>query len=64
VLWWALVRLTPRGTAARAIVIAYMFGEIFRETLHYRHLWIFLAIALVSAEQARRRNPVEELVLE
>jgi hypothetical protein len=64
VLWWALVRLTPRGTAARAIVIAYMFGEIFRETLHYRHLWIFLAIALVAAEQARRRNPVEELVLE
>ena len=55
VLWWALVRLTPRGTAARAIVIAYMFGEIFRETLHYRHLWIFLAIALVSAEQAQRR---------
>ena len=41
-----------------------MFGEIFRETLHYRHLWIFLAIALVSAEQERRRRPVQELVLE
>jgi hypothetical protein len=64
VLWWALLRLTPRGTAARAIVLAYIFGEIFRETLHYRHLWIFLAIALVAAEQAQRRNPVEELVLE
>jgi hypothetical protein len=64
VLWWALIRLTPRGTAARAIVIAYMFGEIFRETLHYRHLWIFLAIALVAGEQAARRQPVEELVLE
>jgi hypothetical protein len=63
-LWWALVRLCPRGSAARALVLAYIFGEIFRETLHYRHLWIFLAIALVAAEQAQRRHPVQELVLE
>jgi hypothetical protein len=60
-LWWALLRMTPRGTAARAIVLAYIFGEIFRETLHYRHLWIFLAIALVAAEQSRRRAPAQEL---
>ena len=45
-------------------MLAYIFGEIFRETLHYRHLWIFLAIALVSAEQQRRRHPAQELVLE
>jgi hypothetical protein len=63
-LWWTLLRLAPRGTAARAIVLAYIFGEIFRETLHYRHLWIFLAIALVAAEQAQRRRPVQEFVLE
>jgi hypothetical protein len=63
-LWYALLTLTPSGTAARAIVIAYIFGEIFRETLHYRHLWVFLAIALVSAEQQRRRHPQAELVLE
>ena len=63
-LWWVLLRLTPRGTAARALMVAYIFGEIFRETLHYRHLWIFLAIALVAAEQAQRRSPVPELVLE
>jgi hypothetical protein len=55
-LWWALVRMTPPGTAARAIVLAYIFGEIFRETLHYRHLGIFLAIALVAAEQQQRRR--------
>ncbi len=63
-LWYALLKMSPAGSAARAIVLAYMFGEIFRETLHYRHLWIFLAIALVSAEQERRRRPVQELVLE
>ena len=63
-LWWASSGSRRAVTAARAIVIAYMFGEIFRETLHYRHLWIFLAIALVAAEQAQRRNPVQELVLE
>jgi hypothetical protein len=63
-LWYALLRLTPAGTAARAIVLAYIFGEIFRETLHYRHLWIFLAIALVSAEIEQRRNPEREWVLE
>ena len=63
-LWYALLRLTPAGTAARAIVLAYIFGEIFRETLHYRHLWIFLAIALVSAEIEQRRNPEREWALE
>lgn len=63
-LWYTLLRLTPAGSAARAIVLAYIFGEIFRETLHYRHLWIFLAIALVSAELEQRRNPEREWVLE
>ena len=63
-LWYALLKLTPAGTAARAIVLAYIFGEIFRETLHYRHLWIFLAIALVSAELEQRRNPQREWALE
>jgi hypothetical protein len=63
-LWYALLTLTPAGTAARAIVLAYIFGEIFRETLHYRHLWMFLAIALVSAELERRKNPQREWALE
>ena len=63
-LWYALLRLAPAGSAARAIVLAYIFGEIFRETLHYRHLWIFLAIALVSAELEQRRKPEREWALE
>jgi hypothetical protein len=63
-LWYALLRLSPAGSAARAIVIAYIFGEIFRETLHYRHLWVFLAIALVAAENELRRRPEREWALE
>lgn len=55
-LWWTMLRLAPGGTAARAMVLAYIFGEVFRETLHYRHLWIFFAIALVAAEQEQRRR--------
>ncbi len=63
VLWYVLFTLPPPRSAARALVLAYIFGEIFRETLHYRHLWIFFAIALVSAELDQRSNPARELAL-
>ena len=64
VMWFAMVRLCPRGTQARAMVLAYIFGSFFRETSHYRHFWVFLALALVRAEQARRETRQLELVLE
>ena len=63
-MWFAMVRLCPPGTQARAMVLAYIFGSFFRETSHYRHFWVFLALALVRAEQVRRSNPQPELVLE
>lgn len=62
-LWFALLRMSPAGSAARAMVLAFIFGEMFRETMHYRHLWIFLAIALVSAEIEQRRRAETEYVL-
>ena len=62
-LWFVLVRLSPPGTPARAMVLAYILGSFFRETLHYRHFWLFLALALVTAEQARRTQPQPELAL-
>ena len=63
-MWFALLRLCPRGTQARAMVLAYIFGSFFRETWHYRHFWLFLPMALVAAEQARRQGDREdELVL-
>ena len=54
-LWFVLLRLSPAGSAARALILAYMFGEMFRETIRYRHLGIFFAIALVAAELEQRR---------
>ncbi len=63
-MWFALLRLSPRGSQARAMVLAYIFGSFFRETWHYRHFWLFLPLALVAAEQARRANPEVEVVLE
>jgi hypothetical protein len=61
-LWFALLRMSPAGSAARALILAYIFGEMFRETLHYRHLGIFFAIALVAAELDRRRAGREVVV--
>ena len=59
-----LTAISPRGSQARAMVLAYIFGSFFRETWHYRHFWLFLPLALVVAEQARRANPEVEVVLE
>ena len=64
VMWFALVRLTPRGSAARGMMLAYILGSFFRETWHYRHFWLFLPLALIAVEQARRVNPELELVFE
>ncbi len=61
--WFVFFRMTPRGSAARAMVIAYIFGSFFRETSHYRHFWVFLAIALVAAQMEQRRSPEPEFVL-
>lgn len=61
-LWWVLLRLSPSGSSARALVLAYIFGEIFRETIRYRHLGIFFAIALVGAELDQRRVGRREVV--
>jgi hypothetical protein len=41
-LMWRIHR--PRSPA-RALLVAIMVGGIFRETLHFRHLWLMLAIA-------------------
>lgn len=42
VLW----RSSKKGGAFRTLLVAASVAAIFRETLHFRHLWLFLAIAL------------------
>ena len=60
-MWLAMVRYAPPGSAARAMVLAYIVGGFFRETAHYRHFWLLLPLALVVAEQSRRTRPVREV---
>ncbi len=62
-MWFAMVRLMPPGTNARAMVYAYIVGSFFRETAHYRHFWLLMGLALVTAEQNRRSRASSEVVL-
>ena len=62
-MWWVMVRYAPGGTAARAMVFAYIAGSFFRETAHYRHFWLLLPLALVVAEQSRRQKSGPEAAL-
>ncbi len=60
-LWATLWRFAvPRGVG-RAMIVGLVVASLFRETSHYRHLWILLAL-VVTYERAlaaarTRRNP-------
>lgn len=49
---WAIAR--PKGIA-RILIAGFLTQAMFRETLHYRHMWIALAIALVVDARTRDR---------
>lgn len=56
----ALWRLAPRSGVARALLLGFAVSSLVRETSHYRHLWVVLALAIVSDERGareRRRAP-------
>lgn len=53
VLW----RTSAKGGAFRTLAVAAIAAGVFRETLHFRHLWLFLALAL--AWDARHREAAE-----
>ena len=56
-LGWALWRHAPPGGAARGLLLVFAVANLFRETLHYRHMWMAMALALVidfSIEAGRR----------
>jgi hypothetical protein len=46
-LWVVLWRLAKKGGFARLMIIAILVAGIFRETMHYRHMWLLLALAYV-----------------
>jgi O-Antigen ligase len=56
-LWITVWRITRRGGIARAMLCGYLVASIFRETLHYRHWWLFLALAMVLDERGVAATP-------
>jgi hypothetical protein len=58
-LGFALWRHAPAGGMARPLLLAVAASNLVRETSHYRHMWIFFAVALTldHAAEARRGEP-------
>ena len=56
VLLW---RHAPAGGMARASLLAFAAANMVRETFHYRHMWLALALVLV-ADHARRLDELGE----
>jgi O-antigen ligase len=45
-LWVTLWRFAPRRGVARAMILGLVVASLVRETSHYRHLWILLALVV------------------
>ncbi len=56
-LWVTVWRFTRRGGVARALFCGYLAASLFRETMHYRHWWLFLPLAMVFDEQRAATSP-------
>lgn len=54
----ALWRVASPDGIARVLLVAFAAGNVVRETLHYRHMWLILALAFVVDEAARDREQV------
>ncbi len=54
-LWLTFWRRSLPGGAARRLLCGYVLASFFRETLHYRHWWVLLAIAFVIDDRPRLR---------
>jgi hypothetical protein len=50
-LWTVLWRFMRPGGIARAMFCGYLVNSLFRETLHYRHWWLLLPLAMVIDER-------------
>lgn len=52
--FWAIIwRMTQPGGVAHLIIVGIATGGLFRETMHYRHLWLLLALAIVLDRRRR-----------
>jgi O-antigen ligase len=44
-LWVTLILVAKRGGFARVLIAGMLVQGLFRETMHYRHMWLLLALA-------------------
>ncbi|HEX5510544.1 MAG TPA: O-antigen ligase family protein [Actinomycetales bacterium] len=51
----ALWRQVPAGGLSRPLIVTLAVGNVFRETFHYRHMWLLLAVAVVIDLSRRER---------
>ena len=64
--WVGIWRLGKPGGVTRALLLAYVVGSLTRETSHYRHFWLFLAIAIAfeTLDTARPRTRNADIEVE
>ena len=55
-LWATLWRFAPRRGVGRAMLLGLVVASLVRETSHYRHLWILLAL-VVTYERTLAARP-------
>lgn len=51
---WLLTQSAPAGGMTRALLAGALVASLTRSTFNYRHMWIMLALALVSDQASRR----------
>jgi hypothetical protein len=59
-LWAVLWQSAPRGGVARVLIVGALVQGVFRETMHYRHLWLLLAVAMVLDARRLERAEADE----
>lgn len=58
-LWIAIWRSTKPGGIAHVLIVGALVQGLFRETMHYRHLWLLIAVAAVFDQRATERDTDE-----
>ena len=59
-MWVSFWSAAPKRGLARLMILGFLMQTVFRETIHYRHLWIVLALAMVidHRNEARSRGSI------
>jgi hypothetical protein len=58
-LWFVIWRSAPAFGVTRLLLAACLISGMFREVIHYRHMWMFLALAM-AVDHARSRRPTDD----